>query len=650
MKQLLLVAGGWIALALAAGGSQTLKADELRVNNPSLELGPDDRLISVLGTNDIHGGIEAGVARDGSPMGGLSFWSGVMSSIRQGVVARYGADRAGVLVVDAGDQFQGTLLSNFSEGMLMFGAMNAMAALDKGGAVVEAGYDAIIPGNHDYDFGPQGWLDDQVTEATQDKNPRGALERAARAASFPLLSANTYLLDSLVDRKGKPVRAENSGCKISAGVGAIDWAQARSPGFLKPYVIKVVAGVRVALIGIDSSSTPTTTTLANVSDLCFADEVSTYKRVRKEIGRNADLFVAIIHSGNTDSSSEVSKFVEKVGGTGAIDAVISGHTHWVTNTRVKGVPIVQSGSGGLKFGRVDLIYNVSTRKVDSQRTRSFGGIELVHGRCAPSAQEFCADTGGHVAYEGVPVVPNARIAALLESGRADIAQVAGQKLGLATALVRVDRTDESPLANALTDALRVIAGTEISFMNTGGIRAPVQPGDFTYEALFKVVPFNNHGLVIGPMGADKVVALLERSIKTCGAFGALMQSGLRVEFTRDCRNPKGQTDPSAALVSVRTLGGETIFDAASGGLQVASGRVFQVVTLDFLAAGGSGFGGFKGVPVIADIGIVREAMAHYYSSHPVILTDQVDGRWSVSLPRKPGSAELAPQILLRPVR
>jgi 5'-nucleotidase len=636
MKKLTLPACWIIAAALALPLLSTAHADNVMIENPAIELGPKDRLITILGTNDIHGGIEAGAARDGSPMGGMSYWSGVVRSIRHGIGARFGAEQAGVLVVDAGDQFQGTLLSNYSEGVLMFDTFKAMATLDRSGQVIEPGYDAIIPGNHDYDFGPKGWLEDQVTPGSPDQNPRGALEALQESTKdvFPMLSANTYLRSSIVDRKGLPVSVESANCKAVKGSKPIDWSRARAPRYLEPYVIKQLAGLRVALIGIDNSGTPQTTTVANVTDLCFGDEVAAYKRVRQKLEGKADVFVVIMHNGNTDSSWAVSNFVEK-SGAGKVDAVVSGHTHWVSNMRVKGVPVVQSGSGGLKFGRIDLVYNTASKKVDQARTRSYGGIELVHGRCAPSAADFCAlGTSGKVAYEGVEVVPNQAITSLVAAGRATLSGIAGVKLGVAKDLIKIDRTRESPLANAMTDALRTVAGADLSFINASGLRTAVQPGEFTYEELFKVIPFNNHGLVIGPMGADKVIALLERSIQTCGAFGALMQSGLRVEFTRDCRHPKGQVDPKAALVSVTALDGEVIYDASSGGMKAAAGRVFQVVTLDFLLAGGSGFDGFKGTPVLSDIGIVREALAKHYTANPVTLTDELDGRWSESLPRR----------------
>src|SRR5215813_4009482 len=155
--------------------------------------------ITILATNDMHGGIEPNRSKDGTVEGGLAAFSGTVQAIKVGLRRKLG-DRAGVLVLDAGDQFQGTLISNHNEGRLVFQAMS------------QAGYDVAITGNHDYDFGPVGWLEDEVTPTTVDQDPRGALKAALAYARFPLVSANTFLRSSLHDTYGNLVQVDPQGC------------------------------------------------------------------------------------------------------------------------------------------------------------------------------------------------------------------------------------------------------------------------------------------------------------------------------------------------------------------------------------------------------------------------------------------------------
>jgi hypothetical protein len=116
--------------------------------------------LTILGTNDLHGAIDR-----------LPILAGYVANLR----AVRAADGGQVLLLDAGDMFQGTLGSNLGEGAAVVAAYNAI------------GYDAAAIGNHEFDFGPVG---PAVTASGPDDDPRGALRARALEANFPFLSAN----------------------------------------------------------------------------------------------------------------------------------------------------------------------------------------------------------------------------------------------------------------------------------------------------------------------------------------------------------------------------------------------------------------------------------------------------------------------------
>lgn len=592
--------------------------------------------ITILATNDIHGGVEPTVLKDGTKVGGLAMFSGVVRATKDGLQRRLG-EQGGVLVLDAGDQFQGTLISNINEGQLLFQVMS------------QVGYDAAITGNHDYDFGPKGWLDDQVTPSTTDKDPRGALKAALPYARFPLISANTFLRASLNDASGNPVQVKQQGCDpiVAAGqpIPAIDWSRAISPDFLQSYLIKDVGGVRVAVIGIDNVLTPFTTTAANVSDLCFAREDDAYLRVRAQLDGRADVFILLIHDGNS-GIPHLSDIVQKLLSSPApvhgavVDAVIAGHTHFIHNDAVAGVPVIQSGAKGKAYGRVDLFYDAKLGGVDRAKTKSYDGIEPFLNKCPHGASDYCAidPQTNAVLYEGVPFQNDDVISQLIAGERQIIAPIAQQLLGKATAEITVDRTGESPLANTLTDLLRSLSTADVALMNTGGMRAPLEPGEITYEQFFLVIPFNNHGLKIGPMPASTLLQALARSAQSCGDFGALMQSGLRVVVQKDCNPASGPigTDTNAKLLRVETVGGKVLLDVAAGLPRPGDDDpMLTVATLDFLAAGGDGYTALQGAALLQDLGIIRETMKDFLANAPATFTPSTDGRWVVQKPPSP---------------
>ena len=140
------------AQLLALLGCQTATPAGPRSNAASAAPLP----LTILGTNDWHGWAQPHQARaaDGSAVdeGGLALYASVVKLLRAETGGR-------LLVVDAGDIFQGTLVSNLSEGAVMVDAFNAL------------GMDAVAVGNHEFDYGPVG---PAVVPTTPSEDPVGA--------------------------------------------------------------------------------------------------------------------------------------------------------------------------------------------------------------------------------------------------------------------------------------------------------------------------------------------------------------------------------------------------------------------------------------------------------------------------------------------
>ena len=126
---------------------------------------PASYTLSIFGTNDTHGALER-----------LPIVAGYVANVR----AARAADGGGVLVLDGGDLFQGTIESNLSEGRDVVRAYNAI------------GYDATAIGNHEFDYGPVG---PAATAKSPADDPRGALKANMAAAHFPFLVANILVDD-----------------------------------------------------------------------------------------------------------------------------------------------------------------------------------------------------------------------------------------------------------------------------------------------------------------------------------------------------------------------------------------------------------------------------------------------------------------------
>src|SRR3569833_980932 len=124
---------------------------------------PPARTLTLIGTNDLHGALVW-----------FSLFGGFVANVR----AARAVDGGGVVLVDGGDLFQGTLESNLAEGADVIRAYNQL------------GYAASAIGNHEFDFGPVG----PAVIAKAEEAPRGALKARAAAAPFPFLV--THIVDA----------------------------------------------------------------------------------------------------------------------------------------------------------------------------------------------------------------------------------------------------------------------------------------------------------------------------------------------------------------------------------------------------------------------------------------------------------------------
>lgn len=159
-------------LKTTAGGLGLLGAagllDSLGGWTRAAAAGPDEAVITILQTNDVHSRIDPFPEGSGRNAGraGAARRASLIDAVRR--------ENPNTLLVDAGDVFQGTPYFNLFKGELDFKVMSAL------------GYDVMTIGNHDFDGGLDG------------------LARAARFADFDMISANYDFTGTVMEDRVKP--------------------------------------------------------------------------------------------------------------------------------------------------------------------------------------------------------------------------------------------------------------------------------------------------------------------------------------------------------------------------------------------------------------------------------------------------------------
>jgi len=441
--------------------------------------------LTIVATSDFHGALEPRFAKilGGREVGGIDILAAYFRAIRRD-------NPGGVLLLDAGDLYQGTLISAASEGRAVVDFYNAV------------GYDAAALGNHDFDFGPIGYH--SVPTCAED-DPLGVLKERLRQARFPFLSAN--LLDR---RSGQP----------------LDWPN------LKPYVIFERRGIRVAVIGLSSVDTPLVTNPANVRDLEFRPLLASLRRVLPEVRqKGASVVIVLAHVGlSVDEKSgavaghlaELARSLEP----GEVDLILGGHEHVPYVARINGIPVMQSWPNGQSFARCELFVDPRAGKVLQERTVLHEGDFVLRAE----------RDGQPVRFLGRRMLPQTKYVRLLRRFKASIAHLQSIRLGRAAADLANRTGLDSPVGNLVTDAMRAADDSiDIAMYNAGGLRTSIPCGEVTFGRLFEVVPFDNNLVKVTLTGAQ-VREILEHGL--AAQYGVMEVSGLKVVF--DPEAPAGQ--------------------------------------------------------------------------------------------------------------
>lgn len=254
--------------------------------------------LTILHTNDVHSRLEP-FPMDGGKYAGLG---GV--SARATLIERIRQEAEQVLLLDAGDIFQGTPYFNLYKGEPEIKAMSKMR------------YDAATMGNHDFDAGVEGFA------------------RQLPHADFPILIANYDFTETPLEHLTKPYTT------------------------LKKGDVKIgIFGLGIELKGLVPEDAYGKTKY--LEPIQMARSIS--ERLRKK--EKCEMVICLSHLGYSYNYRKVSDLI-LAKETEHIDLIIGGHTHTfldsptVMKNRVgKEIVINQVGWAGIRLGRLDYTFD-----------------------------------------------------------------------------------------------------------------------------------------------------------------------------------------------------------------------------------------------------------------------------------------------------
>lgn len=267
--------------------------------------------LTILHTNDVHSYIDPFPANHpkNPNMGGVARRAALIESIRK--------ENPNVLLLDAGDIFQGTPYFNYYGGELEFKLMSMMQ------------YDLATIGNHDFDNGIEG------------------LYAQLPHASFEFVSANYDFKNTIMNGHVKPYKIINKdGIKVG------------------------VFGLGVGLEGLVDKK--------NYKETVYLDPVGVAQDMAKLLKqeKKCDLVICLSHLGYKYKDEPDKICDTKLATlTKDIDLIIGGHTHTfldkptvLKNAIGQDVLVNQVGCYGINLGRIDFYFDDDTAVISKGKS------------------------------------------------------------------------------------------------------------------------------------------------------------------------------------------------------------------------------------------------------------------------------------------
>lgn len=281
------------------------------------------KVIDILCTNDIHGRTSSIYDTERQIyLGGIETIGSIINQIRR-------LNSTYTLVVDGGDAWQGSFISNVVNGEIILKFLEYMK------------YDASVIGNHDFDFG------------------LNALINNVKKSRVPILSSN------IIDR-------------ITGQL--VSWAE--------PYKIIIRDGIKIGIIGFITTQTRSTTKSCYIAGLEFLEPMSLAQQIADDLRRKGcEIVIVLSHQGvdvkfnsNEATNGELIDLANSLQRE-SVDAIIGGHTHQRVSEYVNGIPIMVAEGFTLALGHIQLFYDPDQGEI------VYSKIRLIDADCRFAEEE-----------------------------------------------------------------------------------------------------------------------------------------------------------------------------------------------------------------------------------------------------------------------
>ena len=543
MKKLLVMLGIAFLLPVFSAGCPGKRAPEIT--------------LTIMHTNDVHSAY-GGLTQNGRLCYEPFCEGGGGGSVRmQQAVRAVRREAPDALLFDAGDVFQGSLYWVAHKEAVPVSVLGMME------------YQAVIPGNHEFDDGCKPLLN------------------RARALNPPMLAANLSFDPPLQDAKS-----------------------------ISPWLTLERGGRKIGVVGIVNPDTP------NLSSPCaeahFSDAAETLRAAVKELAaQGVNIIIAVTHIG-LENDRRLARAVD------GVDVIVGGHSHSLLSNSLpraegpypviehspdgKPVIIVTASTALQYLGRLDVRFDSAGVPVSWQGEPITLDDSTLAALNAPAPDpELVRVIEGY--SEPVREMMNSPIGTIVAEGRE------GKPLEEPNVLQcrRVECLTGNIVADALLTQAFSDSNARAAIINGGALRNSLPGGTATTGDVLATLPFQNTP-VRADMPGSILLQVLEHGVSAYGeGQGSFLQvAGLRYVFDT------GKA-PGERIVKAEIL------DEKGKWQPVRQDESYGIVTVDFLADGGDGYAMLGSLQWQESAMLMNDAL-HMYLQKNSPLNRKLEGR------------------------
>ena len=395
-------------------------------------------------------------------------------------------------------------------------------------------------------------------------------------------AGQTYLREELIPLADFPY--------LSANI--VHPATGKAPPEWEPSAVFSFPGFKLGVVGFSNADLTSLIFPGNLDPFVVTDPLAAVNAEAARLrAKGVKTIVAVGHEGATAGTFDAPSgpLVALADGVVGVDAVLGDHTDFQTiAVRPNGVLIAENRSRGIRFTRVQLVVDVSSKMV-VYKTADF-----------------------HLPW-AIGMTADAAIQARIDELNAQLGPILGTVIGDSTKFIpRADqcgngagRTCESLVGNVVADSMRATyepIGVQFAITNSGGLRADLtcpttdSPDDFcppytpppfpiSRGQVLAVLPFGNVVATLEVDGAE-LKAMLENGVSRMPAADGRFPQVSGLCFTYDIAAPAGSRVTSAVFA-------DAAGNCTATPIDLTAVSTYMIAENDFMASGGDGYPNFQ---------------------------------------------------------